>query len=140
MGNLVMGIDPGKNGGIAIVGDDVFVLSLSNKTEMDIYEWIIDAPRPDKCFLEKVASMPGQGVKSMFSFGKSYGFLIGLLTATQIPFEFVRPLTWQKALSCQSKGDKNVTKSKAQQLFPKLKITHSIADSLLIAEYGRRNG
>jgi len=26
----------------------------------------------------------------------------------------------------------------AQQLFPQLKITHSIADAVLLAEYGRR--
>jgi hypothetical protein len=37
-----------------------------------------------------------------------------------------------------SKGDKNVTKRRAQQLFPQLKVTHAIADALLIAEYGRR--
>jgi hypothetical protein len=37
-----------------------------------------------------------------------------------------------------SKGDKNVTKRKAQELFPSLKITHATADALLIAEYLRR--
>jgi hypothetical protein len=37
-----------------------------------------------------------------------------------------------------TKGDKNITKRKAQELFPEIKITHAIADSLLIAEYGRR--
>ena len=41
-------------------------------------------------------------------------------------------------MSWLSKGDKNVTKSRAQELFPELKITHAIADALLIAEYGRR--
>ena len=93
-----------------------------------------------QCFayLEKVHAMPKQGVSSTFKFGLNYGFLIGCLTALRIPFEFVTPNTWQKALSCQSKGDKNVTKAKAQQLFPHLKIIHTIADALLIAEYGRR--
>ena len=47
-------------------------------------------------------------------------------------------MRWQKYLGCLTKGDKNVSKAKAQELFPDLKITHAIADSLLIAEYGRR--
>jgi hypothetical protein len=38
-----------------------------------------------------------------------------------------------------SKGDKNVTKAKAQQLFTQLKITHATADALLIAEFARRS-
>jgi hypothetical protein len=41
-------------------------------------------------------------------------------------------------MSCLTKGDKNVTKSRAQELFPEVKVTHAIADALLIAEYGRR--
>jgi hypothetical protein len=37
-----------------------------------------------------------------------------------------------------SAGNKNVTKTRAAQLFPGVKMTHAIADALLIAEYGRR--
>jgi crossover junction endodeoxyribonuclease RuvC len=89
-------------------------------------------------YIEKAHSMPNQGVASSFKFGYGYGFLIGVLTALKIPYEMVTPNTWQKALSCQSKGDKNVTKAKAQQLFPNHTWIHSTADSVLIAEYGRR--
>jgi hypothetical protein len=38
----------------------------------------------------------------------------------------------------ETKGDKNVSKRRAQELFPQLKVTHATADALLIAEYGRR--
>jgi crossover junction endodeoxyribonuclease RuvC len=136
---MIMGIDPGASGGIAILSEDEqFVLSMKDKTEADINDWLVDNPKPKMCYLEKVHAMPGQGVTSCFSFGRNYGFLRGLLISRGIPFEDVRPLQWQKYLQCQTKGDKNVTKAKAQQLFPHLKITHAIADSLLIAEYGRR--
>jgi hypothetical protein len=60
------------------------------------------------------------------------------LTAAGIPFERVTPQKWQKAMGCMTKGDKNVSKRRAQELFPQLKITHAIADALLIAEYGRK--
>ena len=88
--------------------------------------------------LENVHSMPKQGVASSFKFGRNFGNLEGLLTGSKIPFDYVTPQKWQKELGCLSHGDKNVTKSKAQRLFPHLKITHAIADALLIMEYCRK--
>jgi hypothetical protein len=61
-----------------------------------------------------------------------------MLVAAGLPFELVSPAMWQRAMGCLSGGDKNVTKRKAQELFPDLYITHATADALLIAEYGRR--
>ena len=87
--------------------------------------------------IEQVGPMPGNGVTGMFKFGMNYGFLRGLLTAFDIPFDEARPQKWQKAMGCMSKGDKNVTKAKAQQLHPELKITHATADAILLAEYAR---
>jgi hypothetical protein len=60
------------------------------------------------------------------------------LTAAGIPFERVRPQVWQKAMGCMTKGDKNVSKRKAQELFPSIKVNHYVADSLLIASYGTK--
>jgi hypothetical protein len=34
-----------------------------------------------------------------------------------------------------TKGDKHISKQRAQQLFPSAKVTHAIADALLLAEY-----
>jgi Holliday junction resolvasome RuvABC endonuclease subunit len=76
------------------------------------------------------------GVVSAFSFGNGFGHLEMALTAAGIPFTRVRPQVWQKALGCLTKGDKNVTKRKAQELFPSIKATHATADALLIAQYG----
>ena len=77
------------------------------------------------------------GVRA-FTFGQSYGFLRGMLIASEVPFDEVLPVKWMTKLSCRTKGNKNITKAKAQQLFPELKITHAIADALLIAEYCRQ--
>jgi hypothetical protein len=76
------------------------------------------------------------GVKSAFTFGNGFGHLEMALTAAEIPFSRVRPQEWQKAMGCMTKGDKNVSKAKAQELFPSIKVTHAIADSLLIMQYG----
>ena len=82
--------------------------------------------------------MPKQGVASTFKFGQSFGFLQGILIAAEIPFELVTPQKWQRYLGCRTKGDKNITKARAQELFPDIKCTHAVSDALLIAEYGRR--
>lgn len=140
--DAVIGIDPGKSGGIAYLSIGQELAYKMPETERDIYDLIIKLsklePNPKRIYIEKVHAMPGQGVTSMFSFGQNYGFLRACLIASEVPFEEIRPAQWQNLLGCKTKGNKNVTKSKAQQLFPDIKITHAIADALLIAEYGRR--
>lgn len=139
-----MGIDPGsKSGGIAVIEETSSgVLVTSQKldaTEADVSAFLdVFAIRSQFCLIEKVAATPQMGVCSAFTFGKSFGFLIGLLTAHKIPFEFVTPQKWQKSLGCLSGGDKNVTKAAAQRLFPSVRFTHANADATLIAEHCRR--
>jgi Holliday junction resolvasome RuvABC endonuclease subunit len=91
-----------------------------------------------KAYLEQVHSSPQMGVKSAFTFGNGFGHLEMALTAAGIPFERVRPQVWQKAMGCMTKGDKNVSKKRSQELFPQIKVTHAIADALLIASYGAK--
>jgi len=139
----IIGIDPGQKGAAVLIRQDgsIDIAQFSKMTEADIADTLREWDDRDThpfAYIERVHAMPKQGVSSTFKFGTNYGFLIGCLTALKIPFEFVTPNTWQKFLSCQSKGNKNVTKQKAQQLFPHEKIIHEIADALLIAEYGRR--
>ena len=142
-GNAVnyIGIDPGKSGALVVITPDGIDLIQSSKaTEHDVGQWLAEVDASGPCFamLEQVHSMPKQGVSSTFKFGQSFGFLRGLLVAHQVPFEMVTPQKWQKELSCRSGGDKNVTKQKAQELFPAYKWTHATADAVLLAEYCRR--
>lgn len=78
------------------------------------------------------------GIVSTATFMQSYGFLRGCLLTVGIPFINVRPQEWQKALGCMTRGDKNVSKRRAEELFPKLRVTHWNADALLLGEFGRR--
>lgn len=136
-----IGIDPGKNGAIVFISPywDAVTLGLDS-TPRDISESLAEMATNYKCIaiIEQVSSSPQMGVKSAFTFGQGFGLMEGLLTAHKISFERVRPQVWQRAMGCMTKGDKNITKRRAQELFPKIKITHKIADALLIAEYCRR--
>lgn len=144
---LYIGIDPGKNGAIAFIPTDgkPWTVSFKDSTDKDICDAVDEAVVfaisenvEAMAMIEQVASSPQMGVKSAFTFGEGFGKLIMLMTAYKLSFERVRPLKWQTALGCKTGGDKNITKRKAQELFPEIKITHANADALLIAEYCRR--
>jgi len=145
---ITIGIDVGASGAIAWIDErGKSCVEKMPDTLQDLWELICDITnfprsaidgRKYKAYIEQVSSSPQMGVVSAFSFGRGYGNLEMALTAAGIPFERVRPQVWQKALNCLTKGSKNVTKQRAQELFPNIKCTHAVSDALLIAEYGKR--
>jgi hypothetical protein len=146
----IIGIDAGKNGAIAWIADGKLCVEKMPDTLQDLWDLITDIAGvgrysaknqpsgPVKAYIESVHSSPQMGVKSAFTFGNGFGHLEMALTAAGVPFERVSPQKWQAALGCRTGGDKNVSKRKAQELFPAMKCTHATSDALLIAEYGRR--
>jgi hypothetical protein len=141
---IYLGIDPGKSGGMAALsstGSTKWAYKFENMTERDLAD-IFESISGSKVFtvMERLHAMPARfrGNVGNWNLGEHYGMLKGFLFAYRIPFELVVPQKWQKAIGCLSKGDKNVTKSKAQALFPDRVITHWNADAYLIAEYNRR--
>jgi hypothetical protein len=145
---ITIGIDVGANGAIAWIDErgKVCVEKMPD-TLQDLWGLMCDITnfprsvldgRKYKAYIEQVSSSPQMGVVSAFSFGRGYGNLEMALTAAGIPFERVRPQVWQKAMGCMTKGNKNISKRKAQELFPDKKVTHATADALLIALYGSR--
>lgn len=149
--NLFMGCDPGASGAFAILDADGAIVDVTvmPETAKDISEYVAEfAARLQIAVLESVHAMPKQGVSSAFKFGRGFGRLEMALIAHGIRFEYATPGKWQQPLGCVVKGrsgpaeqktaKKNHNKSRAQELFPNQKITHAIADSLLIAEYCRR--
>lgn len=140
---ITIGIDPGASGALAFIPSEGNPWTVKMpETDRDILDALRDGMEHGTCkaWLEQVHAMPAQGVCSVFTFGQNYGKLQMALVACGIPFERVTPQKWQKAMGCLTKGDKNVSKRRSQELFPNIKVTHAIADSLLIAEYGRRFG
>ena len=135
-----IGIDAGKNGGIAWITDGKPCVEKMPDTLQDLWELFRDITSEGECraYLEQIHSSPQMGVVSSFTFGNGFGHLEMALTAAGIPFTRVRPQVWQKAMGCMTKGDKNVSKRRAQELFPSIKMNHYIADALLIASYGAK--
>lgn len=143
-----IGIDPGDQGGIAVLSADGSVVEVAKipTTPMDVLDFLSKYKDDSYCILERVGGLPGQGGSAMFNFGKGYGHLQMALLALGIPTNDVTPNKWEKSFQLGSSGKygktewKNRLKAKVQQLFPSLgrKITLATCDALLIAEYGRR--
>lgn len=146
-----IGIDPGASGGLVCLSGAGGVRSFIGMpdTVADLVEtlqaWSTGCTVV--AYMESVHSSPQMGVSSAFKFGRNVGVIEGVLAALKIRHEFVSPQKWQKAMGLLSKGralgrgdsaKKKANKAAAQSLFPGLKITHAIADALLIGEYGRR--
>lgn len=165
----IIGIDPGLSGGIACIFDDARIVAYPMpETEHDVALVLDEYANDATAFIEAVHSMPNDGGKAAFTFGRHYGFLRGVLVALRVPFEEVPPRTWQATFSLpvvsrqkapkHLEGDslemwqrgeaarvsglkrdkKNAHKAAAQRLWPSQKWTHATADAALIAEFGRR--
>ena len=91
-------------------------------------------------YIEKVGAMPGQGVTSMFSFGRSYGILLGCAAGLQMQTTVITPQMWMRALNCQKGKDGN--RQRACEIFPAYaqmfarKKDDGRADAALLAYYG----
>ena len=124
------GIDPGASGAIAffelergrLVVIDMPVMEIMRggkaKREMAPYELasIIGSEDCSHFVLEKVGAMPGQGVSSMFQFGRSIGIIEGVLAGLGCPVHYVTPQKWQKEVGMRA--GKDGARERAMQLFP----------------------
>lgn len=147
----ICGIDPGKKGGLAIIEDEKVVERIAMPhDEDDNISWeevanFIAKHSPNLVYIEQVGARPGQGVCSMFSFGKSYGGLFGVCGALKIKVKTVIPRTWQKKLLGDGTHEKEDTIKFVQEKFPEVsllatprsKVPHDgMADAIGIGYYG----
>jgi len=146
-----MGVDPGISGGFAVLNGDGKILHVQSfkgsMTEQELVDStkigvkILRANWPHICFMEKVGYIKGDGGKGAFTFGNVNALIKGALYAQGVDIRFVYPMVWQGRMDCLTGGNKNISKDMAKALFADqgVKITHTNADALLIAEYGRRS-
>lgn len=142
-----IGIDPGKDGCVAILSDEKGAIpSITVFDETEVSEALRNiSGQPAIACLEHVTAMPKQGSVSMFNFGMNFGFWQGLLTAYKIPFELVRPDKWKKEFSITA--DKNTSIAVCKRLFPGINLRKNdgckkdhdgMAESALMAVYAKR--
>ena len=154
---LIIGIDPGISGSICFFKDGKIldVIEMPTMTEgkknkrqvngSQIYNEISKRlnkieSHQIKVIIEQVSAMPGQGVTSMFNFGRSFGILKGICSAMQLPMYFVRPAKWKKYYNLIN-SEKDASRTRAIEIFPSFssqlskKKDSNKADAILIASF-----
>lgn len=150
----VLGIDPGLNGAIASWdGEELTMFKIPSVKAAGRGREVVWADLVllfellildiDHVFIEKVGSMPGQGVSSMFKFGYVAGGLRGIVAERRLSLTMVTPRMWKKAVGVPS--DKKITVARACELFPdhaqsfrgpRGGYIDGLAEAALIAYYG----
>ena len=99
-----------------------------------------------KCCIEDVHAMHGNGVTASFNFGKSYGWLLGMLDTLGIPYQAVSVQKWKKHFGLNSDKAKSVEVCK--HLLPQADLRRTdrcrkdddgMAEAALLAIYARRH-
>lgn len=154
----IIGIDPGLSGAVAVLTgtDSLRILDMptvtverngKSKRQVSASELaeIIYTLKSDDChvFVERVGAVSGQGVTSVFSFGRSFGMIEGILAAFKLPVTYVAPATWVKAVG-RGQG-KDASRARAMELFPnnqadfKRVKDDGRSDAALIAYWGKHH-
>ncbi len=148
---MILGIDPGKTGAIAVVAPTISeVLAVDDMpiiTEFKQWLRIYCRGYHLKGVIEKVRALPPAqgrrraGTQSSFNFGRSYGEVIGLCAGLDIPLDYIDPTTWKRRAGLIGE-DKAASMDLARRLYPEAKkwLTrkkdHGRAEAILIATYG----
>lgn len=157
---LFLGIDPGLSGALAVLSADGRLVDVakmptephgkSRRVSGRAVRAFLDRTTERTgnafglCMLEQVASRPGQGAPSIFTFGRAFGVVEGVLSALALPTDYATPQVWKRAFGLGS--DKAESIRKACDLIPALlawpekgsKLTHDQAEAVLLAEFARR--
>jgi crossover junction endodeoxyribonuclease RuvC len=142
----ILGIDPGISGAVAFyfpaMPDKIAVDDMptaAGDVDPATLAQRISQMRPDLAIIERVHSMPRQGVSSTFRFGSSFGCAIGVVAALGVPTHFVSPGRWKRHYAIGS--DKEQARALALRLWPASihfgrKRDHNRAEAALLARYG----
>lgn len=160
--SLVLGIDPGFSGALALIErvskkfvlvKDIPCRISQNKRHLDLspLALFIDCYANDIDFaviedvgamkyVDKMGNVRGQGAAASFTFGKSTGEVHGILAAFNVKKYLVRPATWKMLMGVTSA--KRTSIEKAKKLFPSAQSELTLmkhdgrAEALLLAFFG----
>ena len=150
----ILGVDPGMSGALAVFQPnaasgkrwDVIDVPTSGEDSqrrvnvIAIADWLKEY-KPDFAYVESVAAFPGQGVSSMFRFGRATGAIEAVVACQYIPISLVAPPTWKKFHGLRG-SDKEQSRALAIRKFPELAsrldrhMDQNRAEAALIAFFG----
>lgn len=149
--SIYIGLDPGKKGAMAIMGysnttGERYMMKIIPFDPQKYIKTLKQFNGATVC-IEQVHSLPHEGVKSVWSFGQTYGWLLGVLDAVGLSYQTVPPNLWKKDFSLL-RTEKKQSIEVCKRLFPGIELKRTdrcrndddnMADAALICEYARRH-
>jgi crossover junction endodeoxyribonuclease RuvC len=150
--SLILGVDPGIHGALALVDIndstvpqlvavlDVPVIGTGAKERINtmlVRDWLAQH-QPDHALIERAGSMPKQGVASTFKYARAVGSLETVVACLDIPYTIIEPGAWKRFHHLIG-TDKEASRQRVLQLFPgshtwfSRKMDHQRAEAVLIA-------
>lgn len=145
----IIGIDPGKSGGLCMYNGGDFVLALpcpdDEKGMAESISNIVEGLGEEGISLdqtlvaiENVHAFPTDTRSSAFKFGANYGTWLGILAANNLKVQKIHPRVWMKKYGELPKDKlkrKRYLREIAKECFPDARVTLKTTDAILIAKY-----
>lgn len=149
---MIIAVDPGKSGGIAVrCPDRSLEVYAMPKTEDELVALMAElATEPGAiAYVEKVGGYAGQGQpgSAMFTFGWWAAGPVFALKALGVPVQLVPPQVWMKKLNLaegQTRTElgrdawKALLYQEALRRFPRVRFTKQVADALLLLDIAEK--
>lgn len=151
---MLIAIDPGLSGGIVYTLNEKIYAEKMPDTPKKIYDkmsaitLMADGYEGVKCYIEKTGSYrSGNSGVAAAKFARHCGNLESTLIALRVKYVEVTPKTWMDffvgkisyddklSLAKKKTIRKNIIKTRAQALYPELKVTLALSDALGILNY-----
>lgn len=147
---MIIAIDPGVSGGIAVRSADGSTTAFAMpSTDIDLRDFLADVVREHYrdnlgtpvAVIEDIPKYTGNKIpgSSVFVMARNFGYVCAVCDTLNLEVRLVRPVAWQKAVGAGGKRNFNSTpkwkahlKQIAQRAFPDLVVTLKTADALLI--------
>ena len=116
MTQILLAIDPGKSGAIAIFCDRELcgkAYADAARLTKEVQFW---REQPLRVVIEQVNGAPGQSGPASFNFGKSYGELLGVCIALDVEPVLIRPVDWKGGLGLRREHGETNAKFKGRSL------------------------
>ena len=130
--DLVLGVDIGSRGAVAVLSSDGDLVSVHDMPVLldgpsgrravnaPLLADIIAEAHATKAYVEYVGARPGEGAVGAFAFGRSRGVVEGVLGALSVSATSIAPASWKRivGLPAGKEGAKTAARAEAIRRWP----------------------
>jgi crossover junction endodeoxyribonuclease RuvC len=125
-----LGVDVGVTGALSLIGNDGSLIECEDMPVLadgpdgrrtingGLLADIVRRWSPSRAIIESVSARPGEGATGAFAFGRSYGTVMGVLSACGVPWSTLTPPQWRRIIGFPTGTNKDLSRSEAIRRWP----------------------